>query len=311
MKQVKVLLILALIGFYMPVKAQELKEIISKEVTVAPGATTRTLTINNVKGQVEVEGYTGNTIKIEVEKIIMAPGQVQLQLGKKEINIKVVEKGEHIYVFLDAPFSRFDEQSGRFTFEHFNKEMKFNYNFDSDKTGAAKETGQNEKREEYDYRLHYKIKVPQNINLDITSQSNGDITVKNLASEQIEIKHLVGSINLLQVTGATIARTLAGDITITYLRNPTKPSRYHTTQGNISVTYHEDLNAALLFENRNVQIYSDFVANELVTQEAAIKTQDENKPAYLIKPSEVLAVGKNGPQFTFITHSGSIYIRKF
>jgi hypothetical protein len=45
MKQVKVLLILSLIGFHLPLKAQEFKEIISKEVAIAPGATTRTLTI--------------------------------------------------------------------------------------------------------------------------------------------------------------------------------------------------------------------------------------------------------------------------
>jgi hypothetical protein len=311
MTRFRALLLLAFIGLYLPLKAQEFKEIISKEVAIAPSAGTRTLTVNNVKGQVEVEGYTGNTIKIEVEKIITAPNQAQLELGKKEINIKVLEKGAFIYVFLDAPFSQFDEQSGRFTFEHFNKEMKFNYHFDIDKTSAAnRQDQQKEEQDAYDYRLHYKIKVPQNIILDITSHEKGDITVRNLESERIEIKHLVGSINLVQVAGATTARTLAGNITVMYLRNPTQASRYHTTQGNITVTYQKGLNAELVFENRNIEIYSDFVSNELVEQGLAIKTQDKNKPAYLIKPMDVIPIGKNGPQLKFINYSGSVYIRK-
>lgn len=316
MKILKIVFALVLIGLHIPVKAQEFKEVITKELTFAPGSDNNTLIIHNVLGSINVEGYEGNTIKIEVEKIIKAPDSEQLALGKKEINIKVVEKPQEIYVFLDSPYSHFNEQSGHFNYGHFSEGNKFDFNRTSPglpdtnsntSHSVDKQKHQDKPADIYDYLLNYKVKVPFKTSLTLTNKANGDIKIQHMEGRKIAVDHMVGSINLQNITSQTTARTISGDITATYKKNPDQPSTYNTAKGNIHISYRNNLAADLKFENYNGNIYSDFITKELAKQQVI---KEKKGAAYQIQPGQTLRMGGGGPTFKFASAVGNITIQK-
>ena len=102
MKTVKMsILSLALCsGFVM--SSQEFEETIKKELQFASSSAKNVLHVQNVNGSIDIEGYSGNTILVEVKKVVRAKNQEYLEEGKQEIGVSVEEQGNQIYVYLDC-----------------------------------------------------------------------------------------------------------------------------------------------------------------------------------------------------------------
>ncbi len=63
--------------------AQEHTEVIKKELQFSKISSNSLLTINNVNGNISVEGYSGKKILLEVKKTISGKTQTKLELGKR------------------------------------------------------------------------------------------------------------------------------------------------------------------------------------------------------------------------------------
>jgi hypothetical protein len=162
---------------------------------------------------------------MEVEKVIKGADKTQVEKGKRDVDIKVLQKPEHTVVYLLSPYAHYNEQTGSFTYHDNNPENK------------------------YDYQLNYKIKVPKQISLKITGLVPEYTRVKNMDSRQISVHHtFAGSIILENVMGQTQARTLNGDITVSYKKNPAEDCTYNTQSGKIDITYQENYPLLFLWE---------------------------------------------------------------
>ena len=75
-----------------PMLAQNLehRETIRKTLEMEPG--TSQLEVWNLNGSVSVTGYDGSEIRIEVEKVIRAENQDQLETGKGEIGFEAISE---------------------------------------------------------------------------------------------------------------------------------------------------------------------------------------------------------------------------
>ena len=134
-------------------------EVIKKEIAFQGNNNEKTLVIANVFGPITVEGYNGSTIQYEVKREIFADNAQMLELGKSELQLKASQNGNTIILRPDAPYIKYSE-----------KGLKFNWCNDYEEP-------------EYEHKLSFKVKVPKNVNLKISTVNDGDIEVSNTVSQ--------------------------------------------------------------------------------------------------------------------------------
>jgi lia operon protein LiaG len=146
----------------------------------------------------------------------------------------------------------------------------------------------------------YKIKVPENISLQLTSgcERNNDIQIKNMKNEiDIESCH---DIKLDGVTGPLVLSTISGNIDITFSSiNSAKSSSVNSVSGDVDITL--PVKTATDLELRVVSgaIYSDFDFSE---SQKNLKKVGGNETNY--------ALNGGGFKFSIGSVSGNIYLRK-
>jgi DUF4097 and DUF4098 domain-containing protein YvlB len=143
------------------------------------------------------------------------------------------------------------------------------------------------------------IWVPERTSLNLRSVNGRGIFVENVEGD-LDVESVNGSVNLNNVSGTVVAHALNGKLTVRLKQvSRDKPMSFSTLNGTVDVTLPPDV--AANFQVRNVwgEIRSDF----------AIGTAVETKQP---RPGKMLTgrVNGGGPEISFRSMNGSIYIRK-
>lgn len=157
------------------------------------------------------------------------------------------------------------------------------------------------------------IQIPTASNLELSTTNDGDIVVENV-SGTIEVNNVNGSNTLRNVSGNVVAQTVNGEILVTMSGvTPDKPMSFSTMNGDIDVTFPSDVKASVRLKSQQGDIYSDFdVSLKPAPQKPAEEAVKSAKGKYRISFDRFMtgAVNGGGPEFTFNTFNGDIYIRK-
>ncbi len=279
-----------LIGFFLSctVSAQKSSEKITEELSIPNSASEHYLVVHNVNGPVQVEGYNGNTIQVEAEKIITAKNNSFLQEGKEEISLIMVQIGDQSYVYLDSPYTLFDLEKGLYNHGNYG-----NSHFE---------------KQEYDYFMSIKIKVPTALNIRLNTMNDGDIKVQNVHPQRIEVNNLNGAITLDNISGQTYANALNQDINVIYKTAPSGESTFHSLNGDINVTVKSSLNADVFFKSLNGDFYTNLETTSLrpaVTTEKA----DRKGTKYKVGSKEQFRVGNGGFPMHFDVLNGNVTLK--
>lgn len=251
------------------------RELISKEF-----AATSLISIDNITGAISVQGYAGSTIKVEIEKVIIAATDDELQRGIEETKVNISESANGKHLYLDSPYSAFNTDTSEFSYKNNCGDTScFSYKF----------------------QLHYKLKVPFNTNLKLSTINGGDIDVKDVQGDKLIVKHISGSISLEDISGATDAFTISGGIKASYADNPNAQSSYITTSGQIEIAYAEGLNAEVTYEIKDGVLLTEFDAVSLN------KKQHKHISKSLKSP---LKIGSGSVDLFFKTTSGDVILNK-
>lgn len=298
MKTRTLLLLTALFCAGFLAKAQEAREIITQTVTFNNASPDNLLVVEGAVGGIDVEGYDGDTVRIEAERIIRAQTPEDLETGKGQITFQVFKVGRNevffdvfhapknpnaIYVYLLSPGSFGDEKTGDFRYGDFSKSK-------------------------YDYTLNYRIKVPFNTNLQLRTIAGGDITVRGTGGA-VKARLMSGAIQLSEVAGPTEAYALGGDITVSYRQNPTRASNYATDGGNITVTCKAGLAADVTCEASG-QLRTDFTASRQAAKSNANEATDKTAVSYQPGVKDSFRIGKGGVSMNIRASNGNISILK-
>jgi hypothetical protein len=283
----KMKLICLLLAFFRQLAvAQEDKENIVKEFTFQGSGNNHVLYIENINGSVDVEGYNGNKVIVEVEKTLKARNQEDLDKAKREVKLGVEQSGDSITLFIDNPYV-YRRRNGR-----------IRYDFDNDWN------------QDYTYVFNYKIKVPQQTTLAVYTVNKGNILVVNTKG-RVQASNVNGSITLQQITGETKAHTINGDIKATYITTPPRSSNYKTLNGNIEVSYPENLSADLKFKTTNGEAYTDFaVAENLPVKVQKTDNARAKGATYKLEGNAGVRIGKGGPEYSFEVFNGDITVKR-
>ena len=279
-------------------KDKKLKETetLTKELQFNRESSDNILVVDNVYGSIDVEGYSGNTIKVEVKKIISADTKAELEKGKKEIGIKSAKKDDAVYVYLDSPYSHFDLETGNFEHHEYNFSRRRSY--------------KHRTKRMYKYRLDFKIKVPKNASIDIKAVNNGNILVENVHGKLLLVRNINGAIDMKNVSGKTDVNALNKDINITYSKNPTEESFYNSLNGDINIKFKEDLNASISYKTMNGGFYTNFDVTKTTPKLKSTKQYKNKKTKYKIDSNKHFKIGNGKVHLHFNQLNGDAIVKK-
>ncbi|KAA5548272.1 DUF4097 family beta strand repeat-containing protein [Adhaeribacter rhizoryzae] len=265
--------------------AQSQTETINKTAGFKNAGGAKVLSVENIHGFVHVEAYNGNTVELVAEKEIKANNQQEVAKGMQEVQVKLIETADSIYVYLDAPFIFRKKSRGR----------NMNINLDDIK---------------YKYQVDMTLRVPAKINLALSTVTEGDVTVTGVTGD-LKIRNVNGPLKLTNVAGKTDASTVNGRIDIFYAGNPPADSEFKTVNGNINVHYAPNLNATVSFKSLNGQFYTDLNDVEMMPVQVIKNSEGRGSgTVYKIDKKQNYQVGKGGPALRFETLNGNIYLKK-
>lgn len=289
MRNFKLIMSTLALSLCVGVNAQEFEETIKKELQFSSNSSTNILDVQNVNGGIQVEGYSGNTILIEVRKTIKAKNQEYLEEGKQEIGVSVEDQGNQIFVYLDSPWTYFDANKGRF---------------------AHREQYNNHERPRYRYHLEFTVKVPFTTSLRLGTMNDGDILVKNVQGSLIKVNNLNGGIDLENIAGKTDVNALNRDINISYKTNPTEDCYYNSLNGDITVIFQDNLNADVSFKSMNGDLYTNYDTVSLQPQVVHKEVKGKKGVKYKVDSKESYRIGNGGIKLDFNLLNGDALVKK-
>jgi hypothetical protein len=265
-------------------QSQESKEQISKVFSLPNGAGASVLVIHNINGFINVEGSADNKVSFDVDKRITANDKPALDKGRQEFKLMLEQKGDTIMAYIAEPFDSRPNRNNR--------------------------RNQDDRRIDYDFTLNFTVKIPRQMNVNVTTINRGDVIVKDVVGA-LRVRNINGAISLTNARGATDVHTINGDVTANYLASPPEKSSYYTLNGNIRVSYPANLSADMQFKTFQGEFYTDFPSAEILPVQV-VKNQERkgDKTVYKLDKTTAIRVGTGGKTFRFETFNGSVYIKK-
>lgn len=255
---------------------QELaKETVQKSLNFSNPASAKSLNVDNVEGSILVTGFDGAVVQVEIARTIRARSKEDVELAKKEVELKISEKDNRIDLYVDGPF-------------------------------RCENRGRRERRLPYRVNYDFQIKVPRNCDLDLRTVNNGDIRVENV-SGKFDVENVNGKVDMNEVAGSGSARTINGGVTVRFSRNPEADSSFGSINGNVDVAFRPGFSADCWFKTFNGNAYTDFQVQPLA-QPAAEQERHGAKFVYKSNRFAGVRIGKGGPQIKFDTLNGNIHV---
>lgn len=155
------------------------------------------------------------------------------------------------------------------------------------------------------------IMVPRNFSLELSAINDGDITVDNVNGSH-EITNVNGGIIMKNIGGSVVANTLNEDIEITFNSvTPNGPMAFTNLNGDIDVSFPENIKFNFIATTDNGDIFSDFDVRVIGKNDKGNKGVKQNG-CYKINKSGGIegSVNGGGIEYAFTTMNGDITIRK-
>jgi hypothetical protein len=274
-------------GCLSPAEAQKLEysQHQTREFTM-PNTTGGVLALYNLDGFIHVEGYDGQKVIIDLDEVINADDSATLEAGKKEVRVAFDQSADSIIVYTAEPYDTRPHRRDHWTYSDDRNEI------------------------EYHFSLSYTVKVPFGMNLIVSTVNNGDVDVKDVTGS-LKVNNVNGPVSIKNAKGVTNARTINGNLTVSYTSVPPDGSKYYTLNGALTVTYPPDLSADLQFKSMNGRFYTDFPQVEILPVQVIKNTEPKGSgTVYKLDIDKRIRIGNGGKLFRFETMNGNIYIKK-
>lgn len=272
--------------------AQSFSEKISKEFTFEKKSDKNAIIVANINGDINVMGYNGDKVIVEVNKEINAKTETRLEEGKK-LQLGVIDRADTVILYVDGICQRFGKRSD--AREHV-----------GDAWGYLWERCDN-CNELFDYKMRFTIKVPFGVHVSVSTVNNGNIVVENTKGI-VNANNVNGSIKLQQLERESRAVTINGNVDVDYTANPKNDCRFYSLNGDINAWFQKGLAARLSFESFNGSFYTNI---DQITQLPSQLEENKNGNGMKYKVNgNLYQVGKGGMLLDFETFNGNVYLKE-
>ena len=263
---------------------------ISEQLSLLPPSATGTLVVANISGDVSVESYDGSNIEITYTKTVDGNSNAIVTRGLEEIEVKHETYSDTIVVFIDHPCAgKKQRQSSGQIWKYYWGDCEWN--------------------PEYSHDIDFKVKVPRNLGVRISTINNGDVTVSGIRGD-VDAENINGHVTLNDVGGGKLrASTINGNVDIKCPDMPTTDSRIYTLNGDINAWFPESLSADMTFETFNGDFFTDFDP-ELISITAKEAVHNKKGISYKIGGYPKMRLGNGAIHLDIETFNGDAYIKK-
>ncbi|MBV8820172.1 MAG: hypothetical protein JO022_17560 [Acidobacteriaceae bacterium] len=156
------------------------------------------------------------------------------------------------------------------------------------------------------------VRVPVNTSVKLECMNGGAITVNRVTGD-LELQNLNGAVEANNVSGTVIAHSLNGEVHISMDRvTPDKPMSFSSMNGNIDVSLPAGTRGNIHMKSDNGDVYSDFDVKLGGASSPVVEDGRSKGGKYKIKIDRTTngTINGGGPDLTFKTFNGNIYIRQ-
>lgn len=240
----------------------------------------RQLVVDNISGEITVVGYDGETIELVAQRKIQAESREKIDEAKQAVTLDIKEEGKKVVIYVDAPWRCADGINYR-GWHYYG----------------------------YDVMYDLDLKVPRKISLYLKTVNHGKVTVKDIEGD-CDVRNVNAGIEMSNINGPANVRTVNGPIEVTFSRNPASDCSFTTVNGMVEVVFQNGLNADLKLKTFNGHVYTDFDVEDLPLKSQLVEERSGRRKIFRRGDSYSVRAGKGGPEFSFDTLNGSIYILK-
>lgn len=258
---------------------KEDKMVINKEYTIGDPEN-MTIIIDNINGDIEVEASGDNKLYLSLEIEISDHSDELVEQAKSELQLGQLLTDDSIMFFTKAPFI---------------KRCKWGSGSGYDMRNQPK----------YAFKYQYKVKVPRQVSLEVKTVNNGDVFVKDIDGP-IRAVNVNGAVEIKNAKNILEANTVNGDVTINFLESPKQPIDFTTVNGDFNFDLPDNFSAQVYFDSMNGDLYSSF--NYQKMQPKITKSSKNGK--FKIGTKTGIEIGANGPELSFRSINGNVYLRK-
>jgi hypothetical protein len=249
------------------------------------------LQVQNLNGNVSVQGYDGEQVVVEVERIVSAKTADGFEKGWRDVQLGVIDDGDTIVLYVKGICLQFNKNKWR-------DDRTFQWGYDGTNCTDA---------ENFDYRFNFTIKVPRAVNISVGTVNDGKVTVTSMASS-VKANNVNGDIEVSSMTCPVKAVTVNGDVDVDYLSNPISDASFYTLNGNINAIFKTSLSSRIKFKSQNGSFFTNVSSLEELPPTAE-RIAEEKGVKYRIEDNYYKA-GEGGALLRFETFNGNVYVKE-
>jgi DUF4097 and DUF4098 domain-containing protein YvlB len=160
--------------------------------------------------------------------------------------------------------------------------------------------------------IQVSIQVPRATSRNLHSVNGSGITVDGVSGE-MDIDTVNGGITLTNVSGAVVAHAVNNHVKVTLDRAAEdKPMSFSSLNGDVDVALPSTVKARVKMKSTNGAIYTDFEIKMDAGARPGVAEGRTDRGKYQIKLDRTLqgSINGGGPEMTFTTLNGKIFLRK-
>jgi opacity protein-like surface antigen len=254
------------------------RDTVKRSLRFGSAGGTHRILVDNVNGSIDVVGYDGDVVELVAYRRVHAESESRMQAANEEVTLDIREESDRILVYVDAPWRKQD--------------------------GSVNYRGWDYHGYEVDY--DFELRVPVKTDFILKTVNDGDIDVRNMTGA-FEVRNVNGDVDMRGVAGSGRVSTVNGDVVVTFTKNPAEESSFKTVNGKVDVEFPEPLSASIRLKTMNGDVYTDFPVKQVPQQVATIEKRNGRK-IYRSGDSFVVEAGSGGPELSFNTLNGDIYL---
>ena len=244
------------------------------------------LIVDNIQGDVIVEGYNGTTIELVLRISVNANSQQESDQAMEDLQLDERKASDELLLRMKAPFVKYQDNN-RF-----------------------RGGGMHCEGPDYDYAYDFKLRVPENVILHASTINDGRIRITNMKVIE-RSENINGPIFIDGARETADISTINGDIDITYTTRPMQDSRFHTINGDITLELPADFSAEIQAKSMQGDLFSAFEYERIPPTVEMTKDRKGRTTKFEIQQTTSVKIGKSeGPRFQFETLNGDMFLRR-